>query len=357
MSRFLAPCLQQLAPYVPGEQPQGRNMIKLNTNELPYAPHPAVVQAARQEAEKLNLYSDPGCMPFLQPLAAYLGLEETQVFAANGSDEVLAFCFEGLCPQGAAFADLTYGFYPVYASFYSVTAHVVPLRENFCLKPEDYVQLPGTLFIANPNAPTGLALAPEDIEVLLRQNANRLVVVDEAYVDFGTQSALPLLKKYDNLMVVGTFSKAWGLAGGRLGWAAASAEIIQDLNRIKFSFNPYNVNRMTLAAGAAALAQADYYRQCRRRVVQTRGECAKSLRDMGFEGPDSVANFLFVRHPHIPGKELYQQLRSRNILVRWFNKPRIQNHLRITVGTPAEMDALLAALEDIVQKQASTPLQ
>ena len=344
MSRFLNPSLRAAEPYTPGEQPRGvENLIKLNTNENPFPPSPKVLDALnRTEAEKLRLYSDPACTDFLAALAKAYGVAENQVFAGNGSDEVLAFAFCAFCAKGAAFADLTYGFYPVFARLFGVPAREIPLRADFSLAVEDYADEPGTLFLANPNAPTGLCLPLSGIEALLRQNPDRLVVVDEAYIDFGGESAVPLLPRYDNLLVVGTFSKSRSLAGARLGYAVGSAALIADLNTVKFSFNPYNVNRLTLLAGTAALADAAYYAKNCAEVAAVRDDTAEALRALGFAVTNSKANFLFVgANPRISGADYFAALRQNGILVRRFEVPRIADWVRITVGTRAQMERLL----------------
>lgn len=354
MSRFFASALRGLAPYTPGEQPRGvENLIKLNTNESPFPPGPKVLDALnRAEAEKLRLYSDPACTDFLAALAKTYGVAENEVFAGNGSDEVLAFAFCAFCEKGAAFADLTYGFYPVFARLFGVPAREIPLRADFSLAVEDYADEPGTLFIANPNAPTGLCLPLADIETLLRQRPERLVVVDEAYVDFGGESAVPLLRKYDNLLIVGTFSKSRSLAGARLGYAIGGAALIADLNTVKFSFNPYNINRLTLAAGTAALADAEYYAEKCAEIAAVRDAAAKALRALGFSVTDSKANFLFVgAHPRISGADYFAALRRHAILVRHFGVPRIADWVRVTVGTRAQMERVVDVTKAILAAQ------
>jgi histidinol-phosphate aminotransferase len=349
MSRFLKKQLNNIEPYTPGEQPQGQQLVKLNTNELPYAPSPLAVKAAQDEAQRINLYSDPSCGVLNEVLAGYLGVGLDNVFTCNGSDEVLAFAFQGLCPNGAAFADLTYGFYPVFAELYGIEPKIIPLAYDFAILPGDYAKTDRTVVIANPNSPTGLALSRGEIESILAQNRNRLVIVDEAYIAFGGESAVPLLQKYDNLLVIGTLSKAHGLAGARLGYAAAKKDIIDDLNRIKYSFNPYNVNRMTQAAGAAALRDKEYFAQCVDKVISTREKALETLRAIGFICTDSKSNFLFVSYPGMSAEMIYARLRERNVLVRWFNLPRANNYLRITVGTEAQMQLLFTALREIIQ--------
>lgn len=354
MSRFLHSRFTSLAPYTPGEQPQDKQFIKLNTNESPFPPSPRVVQAACEQAAQLNLYSDPTNRLLTERLAKHLGVQPEEVLAGNGSDELLTFIFAAFCENGAAFADVTYGFYRVYAQLCGFSPTIIPLRDDFTLSPEDYFQLGQTILIANPNAPTGVAFTAGEIEQILKWNTNSLVVVDEAYVDFGAETAVPLTHRYDNLLVVGTFSKSRSLAGARLGYAVGNPRVIADLGRLKYSTNPYNVNRMTQAAGVAALDDAAYFEQCRKQVMATRAHALLVLRGMGFEATESLANFVFVRHPAVPGGQLYQQLRENGILVRWFNQPRINEHLRITIGTDEQMDALFAALRKLLPPSYTT---
>ncbi len=354
MSRFFHPALRALAPYTPGEQPRdAEGWIKLNTNENPFPPSPEVIAALNaDESRALRLYSDPACGGFLSALAAAYGVSPSQTFASNGSDEALAFCFQAFGARGAAFPDLTYGFYSVFAALFGVDAKVVPLREDFTLAVEDYAGLPHTLFIANPNAPTGLALSLGEIEALLRQSPDRLVVVDEAYVDFGAESAVSLLPRYDNLLIVGTFSKSRCLAGARLGFAIGSEALIADLNKVKFSFNPYNVNRLTLAAGEAALRDAGYFDRCCAAIRENREAAREALERLGFTLTRSRANFLFAKCPEgLSGKEYCAALRARKILVRHWDAPRIADWVRITVGTAEQMQALAAATEEILKER------
>lgn len=353
MSRFFTSKLAGLVPYTPGEQPANpRGWIKLNTNENPFPPSPLVLEALnRAETERLRLYSDPECRDFLDALAATYGVEPSQVIASNGSDETLAFCFQAFCERGAAFPDITYGFYTVFADLYGVPKQIVPLREDFSVAVADYEGLQQTLFVANPNAPTGLALSRAEIETLLLQNPDRLVVIDEAYVDFGAESATPLLSAHENLLIVGTFSKSRSLAGARLGFAVGSPALIADLNAVKFSFNPYNVNRLTLAAGRAALADEDYFERCSRAVCHNRERTSAQLASLGFTLTDSKANFLFAKCPDgLSGKNYFDGLRARDILVRRWDAPRIADWLRITVGTAEQMDALVAATKEILKE-------
>lgn len=350
MRSFLDPKLAGLVPYSPGEQPKGMaDLIKLNTNENPFPPSPAVLEALSVAALRdLRLYPDPACAKLAGAIAEYYGLSPENVFLGNGSDEVLAFCFHGLCAQGAVFADISYGFYPVFANMFGKPYTEIPLRENFSIAPMDYAGKAGTLFIANPNAPTGLALPLSQIEELLCQDPARLVVVDEAYVDFGAQSAKPLLSRYENLLVVQTFSKSRQLAGGRLAMALGNPAIIQALNTLKFSFNPYSVNRIALLAGEAALRDIAYFESCRTAIMENRAYTAQALGALGFTQLDSKANFIFAKPPRITAAEYQQALRARNILIRHFDKPRIREYVRISIGTAEQMRALVAATRDIL---------
>jgi len=350
MSIFLDPRLNALKPYTPGEQPQEGKFIKLNTNESPYPPSPKVIEALDGKAETLRLYPDPECGELRSAIAQVHDLETEQIIAGNGSDELLAFIFQGFCPKGAAFADITYGFYKVWAQLYDVNAKIVPLREDFTLCLEDYRGLNETIFIANPNAPTGIALDPRDIAALAKEKPERLVVVDEAYVDFGAESCIRFIDELSNLLVVRTFSKSRNLAGGRVAFAAGSREIIADLNRIKYSFNPYNLNRLSQIAGTASVLDTQYFSECCSKIISTRERSAGELRALGFEMTESRTNFLFVRHPRLKGAELYKKLRGRGILVRHFGGERIEDYVRITIGSDKEMDALIEALAAILKE-------
>jgi len=346
MSRFLHPQLAGFQPYVPGEQPETGKPIKLNTNELPFPPSPEVVDAVRECAGQIELYPDPDVRALRSAVAAYFGLSPQNVLATNGSDEALAFTFQTLCPDGALFPDVTYGFYKIFAGLYGVPVSTVELADDFTVPIGELAREKGTIFLANPNAPSGLAVPDSAIEELLLSDKNRLVVVDEAYVAFsGRKSAAGLIAKHDNLLVIGTFSKAWGLAGARLGFALANEEIIADLGRTRFSFNPYSVTSAAQAAGVAALASDAYYADCRQKVIGTRQRVLRELRALGFDCPESRTNFLFPSHPACDAQTIFRKLRADNILVRWFDTSRTANRLRITVGTDAEMDALLASLD------------
>ncbi len=350
MSRFANRRLQTLTPYVPGEQPRDRRYIKLNTNESPYPPTAAVAKAAAEAAAGLQLYCDPECTALTAKLAEVLGVAPTQVLCGNGSDESLNFAFMAFCDAStpAVFADITYGFYSVFAELHGVGADIVPLREDFSLSVDDYIGKKGTIFIANPNAPTGLALPRSEIERLLVSDPTRLVVIDEAYVDFGGESCIPLIDRYENLLVVGTFSKSRSLAGGRLGFAVGNEALIADLRTIKYSTNPYNINSLTAAAGLATLGEEEVSRARCREIMATRAWTTEQLQALGFTVLPSSTNFLFAKAPRIGGGELYLALKEKGILVRHFNKERISDFVRITIGTREQMERFLFAVKEIV---------
>ena len=350
MSRFLSNRYAQLTPYTPGEQPREKVYIKLNTNESPYPPSPGVLNLTQKELEDLRLYSDPDARKLKQALARQYQVQEENVHVANGSDEALNFAFMAYAAdgRGVAFADITYGFYPVFAQLHGIDVQIIPLKKDFSLCAEDYFALHKTIVIANPNAPTGLALAPEEIETILQQNPDSVVIVDEAYVDFGAKSCVPLTKQYENLLVVQTFSKSRSMAGARLGFAIGCADLIEDLERIRFSTNPYNVNRLTLALGETALNEQAYYDNNCREIIGTRELCKQRFQKLGFVFPDSKANFLFVKKEGVDGRMLYQALKDRGVLVRHFDKPNLTDYNRVTIGTQQEMDVLFECLEEIL---------
>ena len=351
MSRFLSGALRQLVPYVPGEQPRDqRRYIKLNTNESPYPPAPGVLRAVAAEAADLRLYPDPEARALKAALAARHHVEPENIFVGNGSDEVLNFAFLAFAAdgRGAAFADITYGFYAVFCDLYRIPARIVPLREDFTLNPGDYHGLGRTIVLANPNAPTGLTLTRGQVEGIVRANQDSVVIVDEAYVDFGGESCVELTRHYDNLLVVQTFSKSRSLAGARLGFAVGHPELIADLETIKFSTNPYNVNRLTLRAGAAALAEQSYYDRCCRTIMDARDRTADQLRGMGFTVLPSRTNFLFVRREGLDGGAIYRDLKDRGVLVRHFDQARIRDFVRVTVGTPEQMNVFLELLRELL---------
>ena len=352
MSKFLSPTLAAVTPYTPGEQPQDQQYIKLNTNESPYLPSPAVIAAVSEhEVEKLRLYSDPACADLLKAAAAHFGLQPDQIMPGNGSDENLFFALRAFCDEQhpLAYADITYGCYGVWCGLMHIPSHIIPLKEDFTLDPTDYYGLHQTIVIANPNAPTGIALPRAEIEGILKANPNNVVIVDEAYVDFGGESCVPLIDRYENLLVVQTFSKSRQLAGARLGLAMGNAKLIADLNRVKFSLNPYNINRLTLKAGQAALEDTAYFEKTRAAIMDTRAWTMQQLTDRGFTVLDSRTNFVFASTERINGGALYKKLKKNGILVRHFDAPRIENWLRITIGTPEQMQALMDAVDKILE--------
>lgn len=351
MSRFFSSKFDALTPYTPGEQPQGQSFIKLNTNESPYPPSPIAQRMAREAAGDLNLYSDPECRSLVAIAAEKLGVEPDELLFVNGSDEMLNFAFMAFCDaeHPAVFPDVTYGFYPVSAALNGIAYEEIPLKPDFTVNVEDYIGIGKTIFLANPNAQTGAALPLADIERIVASNPDNVVVVDEAYVDFGGESALPLIHKYDNLLVVQTLSKSRSLAGARLGFGAACKSLIADLNAIKYSINPYNVNRMTMAAGIGALCDAAYFETNRRQIMQTRAVTAEKLRALGFTMPDSAANFLLIRHEAVSGKALYLALREKGILIRHFETPQLREYNRVTVGSAEQMEKFLAAAAEVLE--------
>lgn len=353
MSRFISKEADALAPYTPGEQPQDQQYIKLNTNESPFPPSPKVLKAlTRAEVLKLNLYSDPTCAALNAAIAKHFELQPENVLSGNGSDEVLAFAFRAFCGEGkgVAFADITYGFYKSQVALFGLDATRIPLREDFTLNVDDYMDFPGTIVIANPNAPTGIAVPRADIQRLLEADPDRVVIVDEAYVDFGAESCVPMIFRYDNLLVVQTMSKSRSLAGGRVGYALGSPALIEALNRVKYSFHPYNVNRLSMLAGAAAVEDDAYFQKCTAAVAGNREWTRKELEALGFTVLPSSANFLFAKSDSIPGEDLYRRLKENGILVRWFDSDRIRDYVRITIGSLEQMVALVDQLDQMMQE-------
>ena len=353
MSRYLSPKQSALVPYTPGEQPRGRTYIKLNTNESPYPPSEKAIKAAAEAAGRLNLYSDPTCKALAEAIADLYGVKPTQVIFTNGSDEVLDFAFQAFCDDHtpAVFPDITYGFYPVFAARNHVPFETIPLKDDFTIDVKDYCGIGKTVFIANPNAPTGIVLAVGEIEKIVASNPDTVVIVDEAYVDFGAESCVPLTEKYDNLLVTQTFSKSRSMAGARLGFGIGNEKLISDLHTIRYSTNPYNVNSMTMAAGVGILADEEYTRKNCKTVMDNRAYAAAELQKRGFEMTDSYANFLFAKHPSLDGGKLYEKLKEMGILVRHFTAPRISDYNRITIGNKAEMDALISAIDQIIREE------
>lgn len=349
MSRFLNQRLAALDEYVPGEQPQDKKYIKLNTNESPYPPPQRVADAVkRQEIEDLRLYSDPECKRLRRKMAEVYGLVPENIFLSNGSDETLNFAFMAYGAGGAVFPDITYGFYSVFADLYGIKSEIIPLKSDFTVDVNAFCGKMKLVVIANPNAPTGILLGTEDVERIVSSNPDSIVIIDEAYIDFGGISALPLIKKYDNLLVVGTFSKSRSMAGARLGFGFADEKIIADLEKIRYSTNPYNINRLTLLCGEEALCCGDYYAENCRRIIETREYTAEKLKAMGFEMTDSKANFIFAKHKNIGGYELYSALKEKGVLVRHFGNERIKDYNRITVGSREEMEKFLEITAGII---------
>ncbi len=352
MSRFFSEKYKKLIPYTPGEQPKDMKYIKLNTNESPFPPSEKAIIAAMEEAQKLQLYPDPECRTLTEKVAEYCGVEYENVLMTNGSDEILNFAFMAFCDENtpAAFPDISYGFYSVFAELNNVPYTQIPLKEDFSIDVNDYKGINKTIFIANPNAPTGMTLTLPQIEQLLISNPNNVVVIDEAYVDFGGESCLPLVKKYDNLLVCQTFSKSRSMAGARLGFGVGSADLIADLNTIKYSTNPYNINRMTMAAGLGVLKDDAYTKANCAEIAETRENTTAKLKEMGFVTTVSKSNFIFAMHPDVDGQTIYESLKKKGILVRHFSKPRISKYVRITVGTSEQMTALLFALKKVLEE-------
>lgn len=358
-AQFTSPIVQQLVPYVPGEQPKMANLVKLNTNENPYPPSPHVVTAIQHAAQQgLQLYPDPDGSALRQAIARHFSLTPQQVFLGNGSDEVLAHAFFAFFQQDCPLLmpDISYSFYKVYCGLYRIASRTVPLRDDLQLNVADYAcashQAVAGVVIANPNAPTGVGLPLADIEILLKMHPNRVVLVDEAYVDFGGQSAIALIDRYPNLLVVHTLSKSRSLAGLRIGYACGQAHLIDALNRVKNSFNSYPLDRLALAGGVAAFEDQAYFEQTRQAVMSSREGLVLALEDLGFLVLPSQTNFVFARHPDHEGAALAAGLRAQGVLVRHFKQARIDAYLRISVGTPAQCDQLVAALNKLVTSKA-----
>lgn len=351
MSRFWSRIVHKLTPYVPGEQPKIANLVKLNTNENPYGPSPRVIEAMQAElGNDLRLYPDPSSDLLRQAIADFYDLELNQVFVGNGSDEVLAHTFQALLKQDRPllFPDITYSFYPVYCGLYEIDYQQIPLADDFSINIDDYLADNGGIIFPNPNAPTGRLLELSEIERLLQKNTDSVVVVDEAYIDFGGQSAVGLVNQYPNLLVTQTVSKSRSLAGIRVGYAMGNAELIEALVRVKDSFNSYPLDRLAIVGATAAFQDRDYFQQTCERVIQSRNRVADELESLGFKVIPSAANFVFAAPPEHAAQQVADALRERGIIVRYFNKPRIDGFLRITIGTEEQNQALIDALRSIV---------
>ncbi len=352
MTKFLSNAKKTLSAYVPGEQPQDKKYVKLNTNESPFAPSKKAVKLAKKASKNLQLYPDPEVKSLISSLATLCEVKEENILTGNGSDEILNFIFMAFCDKdnGAVFPDITYGFYSVFAKNNGVPFKEIPLSDNFEINADDYLSVNANIFIANPNAPTGISLSLADIEKIVASNPNKVVVIDEAYVDFGGESAIPLTKKYDNLIVVQTFSKSRSMAGARLGFCVACKGLIEDLKLMKYSVNPYNVNAMTYWSAVGALSDNAYTMKNCKKVIEAREYTAKELKSLGFNALNSKANFLFCAHPEITGEKLYLELKKRGILVRYFNKPRIDNYIRVTIGSITQMKKFISAIKSVLEE-------
>ena len=353
MSKFISKRLSSMVPYVPGEQPRERTYIKLNTNESPFPPRPAVLEAARDAAATCHLYSDPEVTALTAAIAERYGVAPENVLVTNGSDEILNFFFMTFCDgeSGVAYPDISYGFYSVFAGLYNLPATVIPLDEELNIRVEDWLDRNTNLVFANPNAPTGRYLPPAEVERIVASNRERVVGVDEAYIDFGGETVAPLTKKYDNLLVTGTFSKSRALAGGRVGFGIGDASLIAALKQVKYSTNPYNVNSVSAAMALAALREDGVYMERCRTVMENRAFVTEGLAALGFTVIPSMANFVFAKSEAVGGEELYLRLKERGILVRHFKNPRIKDYNCITVGSREQMEALLEAVQEIVKEE------
>ena len=354
MSRFWSPVVQTLTPYTPGEQPQMQRLVKLNTNESPYGPSPKALAAISEQVNAdLRLYPDPESTALKQAIASLHGLNPNQIFVGNGSDEVLAHVFAGLLKhdQPVCFPDITYSFYPVYCKLFDIRYTTVPLSHDFGINLNDYKQPNGGIIFPNPNAPTGRSVTRSEIETLLASNPDSVLVVDEAYVDYGTESCIPLLKGDhcpENLLVVHTLSKSRALAGLRVGFAVGHPKLIEGLERVKNSFNSYPLGRLAQAGAIAAIEDQTHLEETSAKVIRSRTNLVNQLQLLGFETLPSTANFIFTRHPNHAGSKLYQLLRERGIIVRHFKLPRIEEFLRITIGTDEQCNELVLALKEII---------
>ena len=352
MSRFMNEKYAKLEAYTPGEQPKGMLYVKLNTNESPYPPSPEVLDALKKrDYEELRLYSDPTGDRLKQKIADLYGLEKENVFLTNGSDDILNFAFMAFSQDGAVAPSLTYSFYPVFAQLHGVDYQTVPLNEDFTVPVDKMCKTGRFTVLANPNAPTGIALPLSEVERIVSSNPDHVVLIDEAYVDFGAESAVELVKKYDNLLVVMTFSKSRSMAGARLGFALAGKEIIADLEKLKYSTNPYNVNRLTLRLGEAAIDSEFYFRVNAKRIVNTREWTARALRGQGFTVTDSKANFLFIKKDGLDGELLYRKLKGRGVLVRHFSDPALKDYNRVTIGNDGEMGVFINQVKAILEEE------
>lgn len=351
MSKFANDRINALSAYVPGEQPTDQKYIKLNTNESPYMPSPLICEHLTEEAAKLNLYPQPEGMVLIEKIANLLSVKPENVILGNGSDEILNFAFLSFCDEnkGLAFPDVTYGFYKVMCQMYGIPYKEIATDDKFNICLDDYLGLDYNIVIANPNAPSGIYLSVIELEKVIAANPNNVVIIDEAYVDFGNESAVKLIDKYDNLLITRTFSKSRSLAGARLGFGVGSAKLIADMNKVKFSTNPYNIDRLTQVIGASVIDNDSYYMNCCKEIVKTREFTTEELTKLGFEIIPSGTNFVFARHPKLTGEEIYKELKKMGILVRYFSGEKTKDYVRITIGTKEEMTALNFSLKKILE--------
>ena len=352
MSRFFSEKYRDLTPYTPGEQPKDTQYVKLNTNESPFPPSPNAIRMAAEAAANLQLYSDPECRDLVKKAAEIFQVAEDEILFTNGSDEILNFAFMAFCDEShpVVFPDISYGFYKVFAALNRIPYEQIPLAEDFTIRTKEYCGIHKTIVIANPNAPTGIVLSAAEIEKIVKSNPNNVVIIDEAYVDFGGESVIPLTRKYDNLLVTGTFSKSRSLAGGRLGFGIGHKALIGDLNTIKYATNPYNVNRMTMAAGVGMLMDEDYTQKNCRTIMEVREWTVQQLKKAGFILTDSRANFIFAMHPQADGKEIYLRMKKKGVLIRHFDAPRLCQYNRITIGSHAQMEIFLEKLYEVLEE-------
>lgn len=349
--KYLSYRHRDLNAYVPGEQPQDREYIKLNTNENPFPVSKKALAYAAENTKALHLYPDPDCRELTELLSKKYSVSNEEIILTNGSDELLSFAFMAFCDEkkGAVMPDITYGFYEVFAKLYNIKYRRIPLKDDFSISCEDYVNAGGTIFLANPNAPTGRVLGLSEIEKIVASNPDNVVVIDEAYIDFGADSCVSLIHKYDNLLVSMTFSKSRSMAGGRLGFGIGCKDIIQDLNKMKYSTNPYNVNSMTAALGIGILKDEEYTEKNCRAVISNRNMLSDALQNIGFDVIPSYGNFVFVRYEGLSGEGLYLELKKRGILVRYFNSERTKDYIRITIGSLENTEILIAELKNIIK--------
>ena len=354
MSRYMNRSYENLSPYVPGEIPRERKYIKLNTNESPYPPSPGVIRCFNEEnGRSQRLYSDPASRDLNRAIAGAAGMRQENIMSAGGSDEVLEDAFLAYGEDGILCPDITYGFYPVLAALHHLDLKTIPLEEDFTVDVTKFFHAGRAVVLANPNAPTGIYLKKDAIEAIVETNPDHVVIVDEAYVDFGNESMIPLTRRHDNLLVVQTFSKSRCLAGARIGFACGNEELIRDLERLRNSRNPYDVTRLSQLLGIEAVKDAAYYREIAGKIISTRDWTMRRLRELGFDGPESSANFVMVKHRTMSGSSIYQKLREKGILVRHFDSERIRDYNRITIGTRQEMEQLIEALKEITDESES----